>query len=262
MSRVPRLWPLLRALQRAVGVCVVLPARGDQYRYRSGTAWPIRCRWWYLRPGATAAVGTDASGSTGHRRYGIGRQHVFLVTDPRVLRPPAHRLEIARSGRPGPVVIDIPKDVQNWSGPYRGSGGLAITGYRQRTEALRASALSAEQVSALIGQLAKARRPLIYAGGGVINVKLRQRSPNLPSTTDPVVTTLMASAASTPCTPGMHMLGMHALPTPNYAVEDCDFCWRWAHALMIGWRGSAQFAARARFIAHLDVDRLRSTRSR
>jgi len=60
-------------------------------------------------------------------------KHAFLVTDPEELEATMRTaFEIARSGRPGPVVVDIPKDVQNWTGPYAGSGLLTLRGYDRR----------------------------------------------------------------------------------------------------------------------------------
>ncbi len=64
---------------------------------------------------------------------------MFLVTDATKLEATMRTaFEIARSGRPGPVVIDIPKDVQNWSGEFKGAGLLPIPGFRSRLRALRA----------------------------------------------------------------------------------------------------------------------------
>ena len=61
---------------------------------------------------------------------GAVAKHVFLVTDPTRLEATVRTaFEIARTGRPGPVVIDIPKDVQNWDGVFQGEGTLAIPGY-------------------------------------------------------------------------------------------------------------------------------------
>src|SRR5690606_2289022 len=54
-------------------------------------------------------------------------KHVFLVTDPTKLEATMRTaFEIARTGRPGPVIVDVPKDVQNWRGPFQGSGALPI----------------------------------------------------------------------------------------------------------------------------------------
>ena len=77
--------------------------------------------------------------------------------------------EIALTGRPGPVVLDLPKDIQNWSGVFQGSGLLPVPGYRQRIHAVRENVLDDNDCQAFFDMLAQSERPLIYAGGGVIN---------------------------------------------------------------------------------------------
>jgi acetolactate synthase-1/2/3 large subunit len=92
----------------------------------------------------TAAIGTDAfQEAPVASLMGSVAKHVFLVTDPQRLEATVRTaFEIARTGRPGPVVIDLPKDVQNWSGPFQGAGRLAIPGYRQRLAELDGNQLS------------------------------------------------------------------------------------------------------------------------
>jgi acetolactate synthase I/II/III large subunit len=208
----------------------------------------------------TAAIGTDAFQEAPISAVmGSIAKHVFLVTDAARLEATVRTaFEIARSGRPGPVVIDIPKDVQNWVGMFRGEGQLSIPGYRQRTTALNASSLSAESIASFFSLLGDSRRPLIYAGGGVINGnaagELRELTHALGI---PVVTTLMGIGALDTTDPlCMHMLGMHGTAYANYAVEDCDFL------IAVGARfddrvaaDPRKFARHARRIAHLDVDR-------
>ena len=71
---------------------------------------------------------------------GAVAKHIFLVTDPSKLEATMRTaFEIARTGRPGPVVIDIPKDVQNWEGVFPGEGLLPIPGYRRALHELAAS---------------------------------------------------------------------------------------------------------------------------
>ena len=121
-------------------------------------------------------------------------KHAFLVTDPEELEATMRTaFEIARSGRPGPVVVDIPKDVQNWEGIYQGRGVTASIGvYQKRTRELAARKVSPAQLDSFFAMLDKARRPLIYAGGGVIHAGA---SPELREFAElfgiPVVTTLM-----------------------------------------------------------------------
>ncbi len=71
---------------------------------------------------------------------GAVAKHIFLVTDPTKLEATVRTaFEIARTGRPGPVVVDVPKDVQNWEGQYIGRGMLPIPGYRRRMNEPRRS---------------------------------------------------------------------------------------------------------------------------
>ena len=78
----------------------------------------------------TAAIGTDAFQEAPVANImGAVAKHCFLVTDPERLEETVRTaFEIARTGRPGPVVIDVPKDVQNWQGPFKGSGSSRYAG--------------------------------------------------------------------------------------------------------------------------------------
>ncbi|HTV98589.1 MAG TPA: biosynthetic-type acetolactate synthase large subunit [Steroidobacteraceae bacterium] len=208
---------------------------------------------------ATTAIGTDAfQEAPVPSIMGAVAKHVFLVTDPTKLEATVRTaFEIARTGRPGPVVLDIPKDVQNWKGVFVGSGRLPIPGYRQRMNRLYASKLPDGACAAFFAALARAERPLIYAGGGVINGAASQALRELlEQLRIPVVTTLMGIGAVDTTHPlSMRMLGMHGAAFANYAVEDCDFL------VAIGARfddrvagNPPKFAPRAKFIAHLDID--------
>jgi acetolactate synthase I/II/III large subunit len=207
----------------------------------------------------TSAIGTDAfqEAPVAGVMSAVAK-HVFLVTDPIKLEDTIRTaFEIARTGRPGPVVIDIPKDVQNWRGLFKGEGRLPFPGYRQRMHKLAKSALSDAECAAFWGLFKQSRRPLIYAGGGVINgaatASLREFAEEFAV---PVVTTLMAlGAVDTTAPNSMRMLGMHGTAFANYAVVDCDFL------LALGARfddrvagDPKRFAPHARTIAHLDID--------
>src|SRR5579863_8368340 len=87
---------------------------------------------------ARASIGTDAfQEAPVAALMGSVAKHIFLVTDPARLEATVRSaFELARTGRPGPVVIDIPKDVQNWEGVYQGSGTLPLPGYRRRMKEL------------------------------------------------------------------------------------------------------------------------------
>jgi acetolactate synthase-1/2/3 large subunit len=207
----------------------------------------------------TTAIGTDAfQEAPVPSIMGAVAKHVFLITDPDKLEATVRTaFEIARTGRPGPVVLDVPKDVQNWKGVFRGSGRLAIPGYRQRMNRLEAAKLPDDACAEFFAALSAAHRPLIYAGGGVINgaatQALRRFSDEFRI---PVVTTLMGiGAMDTTDALSMRMLGMHGTAFANYAVDDCDCL------LTIGARfddrvagNVAKFASHARFIAHFDID--------
>ena len=207
----------------------------------------------------TASIGTDAFQEAPVTAImGAVAKHVFLVTDAEKLEVTVRTaFEIARTGRPGPVVVDVPKDVQNWEGPFRGEGRLAIPGYRQRLEAVQANILSEERCAEFFAMLEESKRPLIYAGGGVIK---GQASPGLRALAEtfeiPVVTTLMGLGCMDTTRPlSLHMLGMHGTAYANYAVDDCDLL------IAMGARFDdrvagvpTDFAAKARRIIHFDID--------
>jgi len=207
----------------------------------------------------TAAIGSDGfQEAPVSNIMGSVAKHCFLVTDPERLEATVRTaFEIARTGRPGPVVIDIPKDVQNWQGPFKGEGHLDVRGYRHRMASLEKSAISVEQADAFIAMLGEAERPLIYAGGGVINGNGADELHRFATEFGiPVVTTLMGIGAIDTTHPlAMRMLGMHGTAFANYAVDDCDFL------IALGARFDdrvagvpERFAPNARRIAHIDVD--------
>lgn len=207
----------------------------------------------------TGAIGTDAFQEAPISNImGACAKHVFLVTDPNKLEATVRTaFEIARTGRPGPVVIDVPKDVQNWSGEYQGKGQLAIPGYRNRMQKIFDAEITDQQCADFFLMLAKAKRPLIYAGGGVINGESSEALRELVNSFKiPVVTTLMGiGAVDTRTDLSMHMLGMHGAAFANYAVDDCDCL------IAVGARfddrvaGNPEaFAPNAKAIAHFDID--------
>ena len=207
----------------------------------------------------TGAIGSDAFQEAPVASImGSVAKHVFLVTDPTKLEATVRTaFEIARTGRPGPVVIDIPKDVQNWRGQYSGSGRLPVPGYRQRMNRLGRATLSEAECASFWKALSVAKRPLIYAGGGVVNgaasKELREFANEFKI---PCVTTLMGLGAfDTTHELSMGMLGMHGMAHANYAVEDCDFL------IALGARfddrvagNPPKFARNAKAIAHIDID--------
>jgi acetolactate synthase-1/2/3 large subunit len=148
-------------------------------------------------------------------------KHNYLVKNvadlPRVLHEAFH---IARSGRPGPVVVDIPKDIQFAKGPYSRPKDFQHKGYRPKVKG------DLDRIKAAIELMAHAKRPLFYTGGGVINSgpEASQLLRELVQLTGfPITSTLMglgAYAASDPQWLGM--LGMHGTLEANLSMHDCD----------------------------------------
>jgi acetolactate synthase-1/2/3 large subunit len=208
---------------------------------------------------ARASIGTDAfQEAPVASLMGSVAKHVFLVTEPTQLEATVRTaFEIARTGRSGPVVIDIPKDVQNSVGAFRGEGTLSIPGYRARLREMTDARLSEGQAAEFFRLLSHSKRPLIYAGGGVINGNAAAVLSEFARAYGiPAVTTLMGiGAIDTTDALSMRMLGMHGAAFANYAADDCDFL------IAVGARFDdrvagvpSKFARSARRIAHLDVD--------
>jgi len=207
-----------------------------------------------------AAIGTDAfQEAPVPSIMGAVAKHIFLVTDPAKLEATVRTaFEIARTGRPGPVVVDVPKDVQNWEGQYKGQGMLPIPGYRRRMNELAERAIDDAEAARFFEMLGEARQPLIYAGGGVVAGEAATALTEFSTTFGiPAVTTLMGIGALDTMNPlCMRMLGMHGTAFANYAVDDCDFL------IALGSRFDdrvagvpAKFARNAKRIAHIDIDR-------
>ncbi len=208
---------------------------------------------------ARASIGTDAFQEAPVTAImGSVAKHVFLVTEPQRLEATMRTaFELARTGRPGPVVVDVPKDVQNWEGVFEGGGRLPIPGYRRRMRDLAEHVLDEHAAARFFEMLGESRRPLIYAGGGVIHGGATTELTEFATAFDiPVVTTLMGiGAIDTTHRLSMRMLGMHGAAFANYAVDDCDFL------ITAGARFDdrvagvpAKFARGARRIAQLDID--------
>jgi len=207
----------------------------------------------------TTAIGTDAfQEAPVPSIMGAVAKHVFLITDPTKLEATVRTaFEIARTGRPGPVVLDVPKDVQNWKGVFHGSGRLPIPGYRQRMNRLEASKLPEAACADFFTALGASSRPLIYAGGGVVNGSASHAMREFVKEFQiPVVTTLMGiGTMDTQNSLSMRMLGMHGQAFANYAVDDCDFLAAFGARFDDRVAGNpGKFAAKARFLAHLDID--------
>ena len=147
-------------------------------------------------------------------------KHNYLVKDIRQLVPVlAEAYTVAAKGRPGPVVVDLPKDIQNAELAYL-APSLKIERYRPKETP------AASQVKSALDLLLKAKRPIIYAGGGVVNSgppACRALTRLVRETGFPVTTTLMGLGAVPASEPNfLGMLGMHGTYEANMAMHGCD----------------------------------------
>ncbi len=195
-----------------------------------------------------AAIGTDAFQEVDVLGMSLScTKHSFMVTDAADLgRVLAEAFAIATEGRPGPVLIDFPKDVQLAAVPTQ-SPLFAV----EEPEALNPSELTAARTL-----IAAAERPVLYVGGGVGMANAEQQLRDFAAVTGmPAVTTLKGIGALDPDSPVyLGMLGMHGTKAANYAVQQCDLL------LVVGARFDdrvtgklEEFAPEAKVI-HLDVD--------
>ncbi|UAK72560.1 acetolactate synthase 2 catalytic subunit [Aeromonas enteropelogenes] len=195
-----------------------------------------------------AAVGTDAFQEVDVLGMSLScTKHSFMVTDvadlPQVI---AEAFAIASEGRPGPVLIDLPKDVQLAAVPAQ-SPLFAVA---------EPEHLNPAELTAARSLLAAAERPVLYVGGGVGMANAEQQLREFAAATGmPAVTTLKGIGALDPDSPVyLGMLGMHGTKAANYAVQQCDLL------LVVGARFDdrvtgklEEFAPEAKVI-HLDVD--------
>ncbi len=170
----------------------------------------------------TFMIGTD--GFQEADTVGITRpctKHNWLVKDTDKLADTLHQaFHVAKSGRPGPVLVDIPKDVQFANGPYTAPGSARVSHYNPRVKG------DPDAISELAAAMEKAERPIFYTGGGVINSGTeasRLLRELVAATGFPITSTLMGLGAY-PAS-GKHwlgMLGMHGLYEANMAMHGCD----------------------------------------
>lgn len=170
----------------------------------------------------TPLIGTDAFQEADI--VGITRpctKHNYLVKDINDLAKIIHEaFYVAKSGRPGPVLIDIPKDVQFSSGPYRNSNKITHPTYRPQIKG------DQNDIRAAVEIIAAAKKPVFYTGGGVINSgpEASQLLRELVKLTGfPVTSTLMGLGAFPASDKNwLGMLGMHGTYEANLAMHDCD----------------------------------------
>jgi acetolactate synthase I/II/III large subunit len=171
---------------------------------------------------ATHLIGNDAFQEAD--TVGITRpctKHNWLVKDvddlPRVLH---EAFQIATTGRPGPVVVDIPKDIQFKKGRYVGPARVVHRTYRPKTEPDQAA------IEQAVAMMAGAKKPVFYTGGGIVNAgpEASQALRELVSLTDfPITSTLMGLGAYPASGKNwLGMLGMHGTYEANNAMHDCD----------------------------------------
>jgi acetolactate synthase-1/2/3 large subunit len=200
----------------------------------------------------TGAIGNDAF----QEAYTTGitlpcTKHNFLVTDVEEIIDTVHQaFHLAATGRPGPVLVDIPKDVLNASTSWHDPREFDLPGYRPTRQG---HPLQIRQAVQLIDQ---AQRPVLYVGGGVIKAGAHQELRAFAEAVNaPVTTTLMARGAFPDDHPlSLGMPGMHGTYTAITAIQRCDLL------VSLGARfddrvtgNPASFAPHARVI-HVDVD--------
>jgi len=201
-----------------------------------------------------AAIGSDAFQETDI--FGITLpivKHSYVVRDPgEMAQIVAEAFYIARSGRPGPVLIDVPKDVGLEKFDYVPvePGSVKLSGYRPTIKG------NPRQVGQALKLMRQAKRPLLYIGGGAIAANAHSEIKVLAERFQiPVTTTLMGKGAFDEAHPlSVGMLGMHGTAYANFAVTECDLL------IAVGARFDDrvtgkldEFACRAKVI-HIDVD--------
>jgi acetolactate synthase-1/2/3 large subunit len=205
----------------------------------------------------TGQVRTDLLGTDGFQEADIHGmtmpvvKHSVMIQDPRDIPRAIHEaFHVARTGRPGPVVVDIPQDLSRADIPYEPVTDVQLPGYQPTTEG------NVKQIRLAAKALANARRPVIYAGGGVVNADASKELVELAlSDRLPVTCTLMGLGGfPAPHEQWIGMLGMHGTRAANYAMDEADLI------VAIGARFDdritgklAEFAPRAKFI-HIDID--------
>jgi acetolactate synthase-1/2/3 large subunit len=178
-------------------------------------------------------------------------KHSIMIQHPLELPRSIHEaFHIARTGRPGPVVVDIPQDLSRADIPYEPVTDVHLPGYQPTTDG------NQKQIRLAAKALANARRPVIYAGGGVVSANASAELVEL-ATSDrfPVTCTVMGLGAfPAPHEQWLGMLGMHGTRAANYAMDEADLI------VAIGARFDdritgklSEFAPRAKFI-HIDID--------
>jgi acetolactate synthase I/II/III large subunit len=205
----------------------------------------------------TGQVRTELIGTDGFQECDTGGitlpvvKHSFMIQHPLEIPRAIHEaFYLARTGRPGPVLVDIPQDLSRADIEYEPAGEISLPGYQPTTEG------NQKQIRLAAKALANARRPVIYAGGGVVNANASAELTDL-CTSDrfPVTCTVMGLGAfPAPHDQWLGMLGMHGTRTANYAMDEADLICAVGARFDDRITGKlSEFAPRAKFI-HIDVD--------
>ncbi len=178
-------------------------------------------------------------------------KHSFLVKDAAEIPGAiAAAYEIASTGRPGPVLVDITKDAQQAEAPFVWPPKVDLPGYRPVTKA------HGKQIQAAAQLLAAARKPVLYVGGGVIRARASAELLTLAETTGaPVVTTLMARGAF-PDSHAQHlgMPGMHGTVPAVLALQEADLIVALGARFDDRVTGKAALFAPHAQVVHVDID--------
>ncbi len=178
-------------------------------------------------------------------------KHSFMIQSPQEIPRAIHEaFHIARTGRPGPVLVDIPMDLSRAEIDYEPVTDVRLPGYQPKVEG------NQKQIRQAAKALAAAQRPVIYAGGGVVNANgARELTEFATSDRFPVTCTLMGLGAfPAPHPQWLGMLGMHGTRAANYAMDEADLICAVGARFDDRITGKlSEFAPRAKFI-HIDVD--------
>src|SRR3954470_16645341 len=173
----------------------------------------------------TGQVRTDLLGTDGFQEADVSGitmpivKHSMMIQDPREIPEAIHEAShIARTGRPGPVLIDVPQDLSRAEITYEPVDEVNLPGYQPTVEG------NAKQIRLAAKAMANARRPVIYAGGGVVNAGAGAELTDLVrSDRFPITCTLMGLGSfPAPDDQWLGMLGMHGTRAANYAMDEAD----------------------------------------
>ncbi len=178
-------------------------------------------------------------------------KHSFMIVNPQEIPRAIHEaFHIARTGRPGPVLVDIPLDLSRADIDYEPVTDIRLPGYQPKVEG------NQKQIRQAAKALASSQRPVIYAGGGVVSAEASAELTEF-ATSDrfPVTCTLMGLGAfPAPHPQWLGMLGMHGTRQANYAMDEADLICAVGARFDDRITGKlSEFAPRAKFI-HIDVD--------